>query len=101
MKKVPELIESFQEPATDLLSDRHHGVILSGVTMMLEIAHLEDRAAIHYRPFVPQLCRILKSLVVSGFSPDHDVGGINDPFLQVKILRLLRLLGEFFSLRHR
>lgn len=25
---------------------------------------------------------------------DYDVGGINDPFLQVAILRLLRLLGR-------
>ena len=36
----------------------------------------------------------LKNLVSTGFSPEHDVGGITDPFLQVKILRLLRLLGR-------
>ena len=32
---------------------------------------------------------MLKSLLVAGSSPEHDVGGINDPFLQVKALRLL------------
>jgi hypothetical protein len=34
---------------------------------------------------VPQLCKILRSLLMSGFAPEHDVGGITDPFLQVKV----------------
>ena len=38
--------------------------------------------------------QILKQLVTSKFSPEHDVGGINDPFLQCRILRLLRYLGH-------
>ena len=37
--------------------------------------------------------RILKSLIHSGYSAEHDVGGHADPFLQVKILRLMRVLG--------
>jgi len=36
----------------------------------------------------------MKSLVTAGFSPEHDVTGVTDPFLQVKILRLLRILGR-------
>lgn len=48
----------------------------------------------HIHQAVPLLVRNLKSLVTTGYSPEHDVSGITDPFLQVKILRLLRMLGR-------
>lgn len=43
---------------------------------------------------MPNLVRILKNLLLSGYSPDHDVSGISDPFLQVRLIKLLRVLGK-------
>lgn len=94
VKKVPDLIESFLERAAETLGDKHHAVMLTGVALMLQICELDPEAIEAYRKHVPLMCKILKSLLQSGFSPEHDVGGITDPFLQVKVLRLLRLLGK-------
>lgn len=55
---------------------------------------LTDRDSLTPRQAVPLLVKHLKSLTTTGFSPEHDVSGVTDPFLQVKILRLLRLLGR-------
>lgn len=94
LRKVPEAIETFADKAAGLLTDRHHGVLLSGTTLMLEICEIEPNTIEQYRRHVPMLCKILRSLLMSGFAPEHDVGGITDPFLQVKVLRLLRVLGK-------
>lgn len=32
---------------------------------------------------VSNLVRVLKNLIMAGYSPEHDVCGVSDPFLQV------------------
>lgn len=98
-RKVPDLQEHFLEKATQLLSDRNHGVLLCGLTLVTSLCEAdeeeggEEGIVEKYRAFVPGLVKILKSLSTSGYAPEHDVTGITDPFLQVKILRLLRVLA--------
>lgn len=99
-RKVPELQENFLEKAQHLLSDRNHGVLLCGLTLVIDMCEAEEaeegqEGVIEmFRPAVPGLVRSLKGLTSSGYSPEHDVSGITDPFLQVKILRLLRVLAR-------
>ncbi|KAJ4941323.1 hypothetical protein NE237_019515 [Protea cynaroides] len=40
------------------------------------------------------LVKVLKDVVNSPYSPEYDVSGIADPFLHIRLLRLLRLLGH-------
>lgn len=96
--KVPDLQEHFVEKAAALLSDRNHGVLLCGLTLVTSMCEAdeeeggEEGIVDKYKQFVPVLVRTLKGLATSGYAPEHDVTGITDPFLQVKILRLLRVL---------
>lgn len=90
VRKVPELLDEFTSRAASLLDDRHHGVLLTGVTLMIEICDMFPEVVADYRQHVPLLCKILKSLLMSGYAPEHDVGGITDPFLQVKVRQGMR-----------
>jgi len=47
-----------------------------------------------FKPLIGSLVKLLKSLASSGYAPEHDVTGVADPFLQVKILTLLRVLAR-------
>ena len=99
-RKVPDLQEHFFEKAASLLSDRNHGVLLCGLTLVTSLCEAdeaeggEEGVVEKFRPFVGGLVRTLKGLASSGYAPEHDVTGITDPFLQVRILQLLRVLSR-------
>jgi AP-1 complex subunit gamma-1 len=99
-RKVPDLHEHFLEKAKTLLGDRNHGVLLCGLTFAIDLCEAEEEeegpeGVIEvFRPLAGGLVRALKGLTTSGYAPEHDVSGITDPFLQVKILRFLRVLGR-------
>ncbi|KAG6374655.1 adaptin N terminal region-domain-containing protein [Boletus reticuloceps] len=94
IKKVPELSDHFIAKAKNLLTDRNHGVLLAAITLVSEMCQQDENSLNEFRNAVPLLVRNMKALVTTGYSPEHDVSGITDPFLQVKVLRLLRLLGR-------
>ena len=94
LEKVPELIEDCVDIIASLMSDRNHAVMLTGATLLENALRIDPSTVDTFRRMTPDLVRILKSLVVNNFSPEHDVGGITDPFLQVKILEVLKVLGK-------
>ncbi|KAI7899492.1 adaptin N terminal region-domain-containing protein [Cokeromyces recurvatus] len=94
ISRVPELHENFISRAKSLLNDRSHGVLITGITLVTEMCQKDPENVKIFRKAVPLLVRHLKNLTSTGFSPEHDVTGVTDPFLQIKILRLLRILAK-------
>ncbi|XP_059952419.1 AP-1 complex subunit gamma-like 2 isoform X3 [Mesoplodon densirostris] len=94
IRKVPELSEIFLPPCAQLLHEHHHGILLGTITLITELCERSPAALEHFRKMVPQLVHILRTLVTTGYSTEHSISGVSDPFLQVQILRLLRILGR-------
>jgi AP-1 complex subunit gamma-1 len=102
-------MDNFTSKAKSLLQINNHGVLLAGITLITEMCAADESICQTFRKVsfilhlvmtkltyqaTDLLVKHLKSLVQTGYSPEHDVGGLTDPFLQVKILRLLRILGK-------
>ncbi|CAL8347801.1 unnamed protein product [Merluccius merluccius] len=94
VRKVPELGELFTPAARALLAEKNHGVLHGAIILITELCERNTQTLVQFREAVPELVHIMRGLVTSGYSPEHTVAGISDPFLQVRILRLLRILGR-------
>ncbi|KAI9328827.1 AP-1 complex subunit gamma-1 [Obelidium mucronatum] len=94
IKKVPDLIENFLEKTKALMIESNESSVLTGASLEIEMCKLNPEYVVpELKEQIPILVKRLKTLITTGFSPEHDVGGVTDPFLQIKLLRLLRILG--------
>ena len=95
IRKLPDFAESFAQKSKGLMTELNpHGVLMTAVTLASEICNINPALLSEFKQCTPLLVRHMKTLTSSGSSPEHDVSGISDPFLQVKILRFFRVLGR-------
>ncbi|XP_075096605.1 AP-1 complex subunit gamma-2 [Nicotiana tabacum] len=95
IRKVPDLAENFINPAAALLSEKHHGVLITGVQLCIDLCKISTEALEYFRKKCTDgLVKILKDLTNSPYAPEYDVSGITDPFLHIRLLRLLCALGQ-------
>jgi AP-1 complex subunit gamma-1 len=107
LSKCPDMVEDFVERVVTLLKDKSHGVLITVVELMTQVLIVDADTAeeegyenlsetpcrVAFLRLVPVLVKLLRNLLSQGYSPEYDVGGISDPFLQVQILTVFRLLG--------
>ena len=93
LKKEPDLTEHITDRIVPLLKDRNHGVLITTLQLLIDIFDVCPEQKDEFKKIVPSLVRLLRNFISMGFSPEHDVSGVTDPFMQVKLLDVLRQLG--------
>ncbi|XP_070586164.1 AP-1 complex subunit gamma-like 2 [Erythrolamprus reginae] len=94
VRKVPALVDMFTPLGEQLLKEQIQSILYGSVMLIAEMCEKSLQALQYFSKFVPQLAGILRNLVVSGYCPNNTIAGISEPFLQVQLLRLLRILGR-------
>eukprot|EP01065_Artemidia_motanka_P027626 TRINITY_DN32831_c0_g1_i1.p1 TRINITY_DN32831_c0_g1~~TRINITY_DN32831_c0_g1_i1.p1 ORF type:complete len:858 (+),score=292.23 TRINITY_DN32831_c0_g1_i1:143-2716(+) len=93
--RVPEMAEQCLDRLTGMLNERNHGVLLASLALVTHCLSVDEGKSFLpvYRKTIPLAGQWLKNLVMSPYALEHDVQGIADPFLQVRLLAYLRVLG--------
>ncbi|EPY26953.1 AP-1 complex subunit gamma-1 [Angomonas deanei] len=96
VRKVPEQIEYFLEKFTGVFNPECNGYMLCALTLVNYCLQTREGASFipTYRKLATAAVRVLKSFVLSARITEQDVCGITDPFLQVKILEFMRIIGQ-------
>ncbi|KAL3339238.1 hypothetical protein AABB24_028064 [Solanum stoloniferum] len=95
IKKVPDLAENFVNPVAALLKEKHHGVLITGVQLCADLCKVSTEALEYFRKKCTDgLVKVLKDVANSPYAPEYDISGISDPFLHIRLLKVLRVLGQ-------
>ncbi|THU54556.1 hypothetical protein C4D60_Mb10t26340 [Musa balbisiana] len=95
IRKVSDLAENLMSPAASLLKEKHHGVLIAGVQLCTDLCKVSASVLEYLRKTcIERLIRILKDISNSSYSLEYDIAGIVDPFLHIRVLKLMRILGQ-------
>ena len=95
VNRVPEMCDEYFKCAITTLEDdgQGHGPTVAAVQLLYSICCKRSKHCKKLRKSSSHIIRRLSALLRSSYDPDHDIGGVTDPFLQVHLLKLLRLIS--------
>eukprot|EP01063_Lacrimia_lanifica_P017473 TRINITY_DN24551_c0_g1_i1.p1 TRINITY_DN24551_c0_g1~~TRINITY_DN24551_c0_g1_i1.p1 ORF type:complete len:861 (+),score=335.13 TRINITY_DN24551_c0_g1_i1:61-2643(+) len=97
IRRVPTMCENFLEKLTNIFSTPgRSSMVLAGLTLINEALSMEEGKAYRtkYLHCLPKAIQTLKTLLLSPYASEHDIQGIANPFLQVKLLQFMRIIGS-------
>ena len=94
IRKAPELIDNFIDKIPLLLEDKIHSVCLTGINLALEIIRQKPDFISNIKKYHSMFVKYEKTLLSISYAPEFDVNGITDPFLQAKILEIMKFTAK-------
>lgn len=89
VRKCTDSIEEIQVEVPKALEDRSHVVVMNGVNLLLEIIKLSPNVKEAFVQYNGLVVRAMRNLIHTVHSPEHTIGGVTDPFLQVSLIKLM------------
>ena len=93
-RKCPDLAEDLAAEIPKLIEDRSHVVVMNGVNLLLEVLKSNPSLKSRFVGFISLIVKAMKNLLHSVHSPEHSIGGVTDPFLQVRLIKLICKLAS-------
>ena len=103
LSKAPDLIDGLVRSIPVLLVDNDHGVLISGtmhyspftLAIQLTLVILEQSPSYipRFRKLVPRLIKRLRVVASGNGKAECAIGSVPDPFVQIMMLKLLRVLA--------
>ena len=97
IRSSPELLETVAGSLKLVFEDKNHGVLLCGLALAQQVFKSEPKYIKKYQKYVPSLLRYLKNMISNSYTPEYDINGVCDPFLQVRILETLAIFAKRYS----
>ena len=94
VRKCPDLIEDFLNPALALVEETHTQTLGTAVSLMLEIVKQDGDKVDRFAAFVGTFERALRNLMHVEGQFDLTIHGIVDPFTQCRLIEMLRIIGR-------
>ena len=88
-RKCPDLVEDLANEIPKLIEDKGHVVVMNGVDLLLEAMKNSPTVGSKFLRFNSLIVKAMRNFIHSIHSTEHSIGGVMDPFLQVRLIKLL------------
>ena len=97
VQRIPEHAEMFRPVVSKLLKHGAHGVVIAAINLMATIVYAQPALAASWVRYVPPFTKILSQLNHSRPSREFAFTVFNDPFLQIRVMKILAVLNRPFD----